>query len=65
MHLPMTLTPCPNHPAGKQRVAPLVEQMLSATDHEMGRYARIIQYWPTYGQVGVSPQGAAGALQSG
>eukprot|EP00887_Chlorella_sp_A99_P007719 scaffold20.g7719.t1 len=35
---------------GKQRVAPLVEEMLSATEHEMGRYARIIQYWPTYGQ---------------
>ena len=30
-------------------MAPLVEEMLSATEGEMGRYERIITYWPMYG----------------
>lgn len=39
--------PCPA--AGKHRVAPLVEDMLSAIEGEMGRYERIITYWPVFG----------------
>ena len=35
--------------AGKHRVAPLVEEMLSAIEGEMGRYERIITYWPVFG----------------
>ena len=30
-------------------MAPLVEEMLAATEGEMSRYERIITYWPTYG----------------
>ena len=35
--------------AGKNKVAQLVEDMLSAVQSEMGRYQRIITYWPMYG----------------
>lgn len=35
--------------AGKHRVAPLVEEMLSAIEGEMGRYERIITHWSVYG----------------
>ncbi|KAG7673441.1 hypothetical protein Ndes2526B_g03113 [Nannochloris sp. 'desiccata'] len=34
----------------KTRVAPLVEGMLSEVEAEMRRYARIVAYWPAYGQ---------------
>lgn len=33
-------------PAGKNKVAGLVEDMLNAVQSEMGRYQRIITYWP-------------------
>lgn len=32
--------------AGKNKVASLVEDMLNAVQSEMGRYQRIITYWP-------------------
>jgi hypothetical protein len=34
----------------KTRVAPLIEGMLSEVEAEMRRYARIVAYWPAYGQ---------------
>ena len=34
---------------GKNKVAHLVEDMLNAVQSEMGRYQRIITYWPCYG----------------
>lgn len=34
---------------GKNKVAGLVEDMLNAVQSEMGRYQRIITYWPMYG----------------
>jgi hypothetical protein len=34
----------------KTRAAPLVEGMLSEVEAEMRRYARIVAYWPAYGQ---------------
>ncbi len=40
-----TPAPC----AGKNKVAGLVEDMLNAVQSEMGRYQRIITYWPMYG----------------
>ena len=36
-------------PTGKNKVAHLVEDMLNAVQSEMGRYQRIITYWPMYG----------------
>jgi hypothetical protein len=36
-------------PAGKNKVAHLVEDMLNAVQSEMSRYQRIITYWPMYG----------------
>lgn len=41
--------PHPLRPAGKNKVAGLVEDMLNAVQSEMGRYQRIITYWPMYG----------------
>ena len=34
----------------KSRVSPLIEGMLSEVEAEMKRYARIVSYWPGYGQ---------------
>ena len=46
-HPPTYFTPC--LPAGKNKVAHLVEDMLNAVQSEMSRYQRIITYWPMYG----------------
>lgn len=42
--------------AGKNKVASLVEDMLNAVQSEMGRYQRIITYWPCceWGGVGAA-----------
>ncbi len=35
--------------AGKNHIAPLVEEMLDRLGREVERYERVVQYWPVFG----------------
>ena len=35
--------------AGKNHIAPLVEEMLDRLGREVDRYERVVQYWPVFG----------------